>query len=229
MNPQTKKVSWGLITIAVISFFGTCAYSTWKTQRYAERFYKDALRLELGKATADDVLKLAKSSHGKLLAFQPCLSGGGNCVGTVFFEDLWLHRLRLAPATAFGCRFTIQDYKLRNRWMEMESGASRVAFVNEGTSRDVYPAPVQLNPEQKDFRIIQDLPSGFIGVWMTPNTPADLRNLAYNFNFDCLVRVGGCKSVEQMLPILGRKDLYRGQSEPWLNEETPPKGNPGKT
>jgi hypothetical protein len=224
MRAKKMKIFVWLIAAPTFLFICICSYSSWKTKRDAARFYKDALNLELGNATPDDVLKLARSTHGKLLLFQPCLSGGGNCVGIVYFENLWLHRLHVAPATVFGCRFTFRNYKLQNRWIRMESGASASvpdwgAFVNEGISRDVYPAPVEITPEQKYLRIIQGFPLGYVGVWITPDTPADLRKLAYNFNFGCLTKLGGCKTVEEMLPILSRKDLYRDPGKPWLHEK----------
>ncbi len=226
MKLLTKKALGEVAALTFILFLGTLRYATRNTERNAERFYRDALRLEVGNATSEDVLRLAKSSGGNLLSFQPCLSGGGDCIGTVFFENLWLHRLHLAPPVAFGCRFTIRDYRLRNRWIEMESSAGQDAptwgaFVNEGTSKDFYPAPVKLSPDQKYFRIIQGFPAGFVGVWLAPNTPADLKSLAYNFNFDCLVKIKGCRTVEEMLPVLARKDLFGSQDETWLDYASP--------
>jgi hypothetical protein len=109
--------------------------------------------------------------------------------------------------------------------MEIESVAGSNlpalgAFVNEGVSRDYYPAPVLLDPQQKYFRIINGLPAGYVGVWLTPETPVDLRKLADDFNFGCLSKLGGCKTVDEMLSVLERKDLYHGQDQPWLQEKT---------
>jgi hypothetical protein len=82
----------------------------------------------------------------------------------------------------------------------------RQVFVNEGKTTQGVVGGVNSTLQEKFFKIRLSPGVGF-GVLLTPEAPENLRKLAYNFNFNCLSKIGGCKEYEEMLPILGRKDL----------------------
>jgi len=215
MTARSKVLSYTILAMALV-LIGLCAYSVKKTQHDAERFFQAAQDLEIAQTTAKDILRLAESSQGRSDNFDPCLSGGANCVGNVIFTNPWLRRLHLAPQTFFVCRFEIRDYKLRSRWFEMTySGVG--AFLFEGSSTQTVPNEVQHKPQERYFKISGGHPAGYLGVMITHEAPVDLRKLAYRFNFSCLSRLGGCRDYEQMLPVLARKDLYWGE-DPWKHE-----------
>lgn len=223
MKPQTKKFAWSF-TLMLVVLIGWCWLTTLRTRRKAERFFQDAQRLEIGHATADQVLGLVYSAHQRTNGgFAACLSGAGECTGTVFFDNVWLYRLHLAPIMVFAYRFDIEDYKLQERWIEMiysnDGLGERGTFVHEGNST-AWPDETLRKPEEKYFRISGGRPSGYLGVLITPQTPLNLRRIAYNFNFSCLSKIGGCKVYEEMLPALAQGDLYWGQ-DPWMHEFRP--------
>lgn len=223
MQPRVKKFGWSLALI-LTGLTAWCWWTTWQTRRAAEQFFQAAQQLDIGGATANQVLSLVHSAHRRTNGgFAPCLSGEGECTGTVFFDNIWLYRLHLAPAMAFACRFDIRDHKLQERWMEMVSSndgrGERGTFVHEGKGT-TFPGETLRNPEEAYFRVSGGHPSGYFGIFITPQTPLDLRRIAYNFNFACLSKLGGCRVYEDMLPALARKDLYRGQ-DPWTHEFNP--------
>ena len=75
-------------------------------------------------------------------------------------------------------------------------------FVNEGKTTQLFRDRDQAQTlEQRYFRIGVG-PSGYLGVMMTPDAPPDLQTAATKFNLHCLNRIGGCKTREQMLPLL---------------------------
>jgi|GEM_PF-5123117 len=212
------------LAAVVLLLIATCWYITWKTKRRAERFFQEAQRLEIGRSTPEDVFRLVKSSHQRTNGgfVDACLSDG-ECTGTVYFDNRWLHRVHLAPLMAFLCRFDIKDHRLQERWLEVvysdDGKGEKGAFLHDGDTT-TWPGEVLRKPEQKFFNVSGGRPSGYLGIFITPQTPPDLRELASDFNFDCLTRLGGCKTYEEMLPALKRKDLYWGQ-DPWVHEENP--------
>jgi hypothetical protein len=213
-----KLISLTSVAI-VLSLLGLCCYTTWKTQTDAVQFSQKAQRLEIGRANSGEVLKLVKSSDRRTNGgFDSCLPVG-ECTGTVYFDNIWLHRTHLAPLTSFSCRFDIENGILRERWLEMTSSNSgtgeKGTFVHEGMTTTFIGEMIR-SPEEAYFKISGGRPARYLGVMVTPSTPADLRALAYNFNFNCLSKLGGCKTFEDMLPVLKRSDLYWGQ-DPWLH------------
>ena len=215
MNHLIKSVL-AFIAVIVILGIGVCAYFTNRTRIEAEHFSRNARTLELRRATWSDVSGIIYNSHGKTYGFDPCRVGDGQCAGTIVFGSRWLHLLRLAPQVSFYCQFGIKDYHLNYRSCAMASYRTTAhsvadwgAFVNEGQTTNLFSKEVEHTPDESLFKIAGLPSSEMLGVFITPETPGDLRALAYDFNFDCLSKIGGCKTVEEMLPILKRRDLER--------------------
>ncbi len=223
MNRYVKlAMAAALATAAILT--DTWGYRITSNRLQAESFFGEALRLEIGKASADDALSLVKSSgHRTDGGFARCLSGVPDCVGTVYFENYydnpWPFRLHLATPMAFLCRLDIENHKLLARSFEIvrAEDPNIGAFVREAVTTQLWPTEALHTPEEKYFRISGGYPSGYLGVLITPDVPIDLRKLAYGFNFSCLARLRGCKTPQEMLPVLSRKDLYWGQ-DPWVHE-----------
>jgi hypothetical protein len=216
-------IGGAILVVAIL--VGSWGYKITSNRLQAERFFTEALRLEIGKASADDALALVKSTGRRTDGgFVRCLSGAADCVGTVYFENYsknsWPFRLHVATPMAFLCRFDVENHKLVARSFEIvhAEGANTGAFVREAGTTQLWPSEVQRVPQEKYFKISLGYPSGYSGVLVTPDAPADLRKLAYNLNFSCLSRLRGCKAAEEMLPTLNRKDLYWGQN-PWVHQE----------
>ena len=222
-QPRAKKFAWSLALI-LAGLTVWCLWATWETKRAAKQFFLEAQQVEIGRATAGQVLRLVHSTHRRTNGgFAPCQSGEGECSGTVFFDNIWLYRLHLAPAVVFACRFDIKNNKLQERWVEMVSSndgrGERGTFVHEGNDTR-FGGNIPRNSEEAYFRVSGGHPAGYLGIFITPQTPPDLRRIAYEFNFACLSKIGGCHLYEEMLPALARTDLYRGQN-PWTHDVNP--------
>ncbi len=199
------RVKIGVSTLLVFVIFIACWWSIEKTKLDAERFFNKALLLKVDRSTVGDVLALVMVSGGTSYGFESCIKGQGGCIGTIYFENRLLRYLHVAPRTAFGARFGIEESKLTNIWFMMVSISGNYdweAFVDEGD-----------HPWDGKSFTFKTFSGSRFGVLMSPDAPNDIRKLAYNFNFDCLTKIGGCKTHQEMLPILNRKDLLGPQPE----------------
>lgn len=119
------------------------------------------------------------------------------------------YRLHFATAMGFRCSLTTVGFKLNDRFcMMMADGVSDTfTMVEEGNDAERHCNSEFLGPDNKYFKIMQ-IPTGFLVACVTPQTPPELKDLAYKFDFGCFSRLRGCATYEEMLPVLGRKDLY---------------------
>jgi hypothetical protein len=224
-----RIVMWSLLCISAILIIGIALgkYATDRARNQAEHFFRRAQTLQLRKSTWNDLTGIVHDSHGETYGFDPCRVGSGQCTGTIVFGNRWLRLLRLAPPVFFNCRFGIKDYHLHNRSCALVSYRKTSnsvvdwgAFVNEGETTNLFSKELEPTSSGRLFKI-GGLPSSeMLGVFITPETPADLRALAIDFNFDCLSKIGGCKTVEEMLPILKRRDLV-GWNALWNGSVAP--------
>jgi hypothetical protein len=197
----------------VFLLIGHWRYATRQNEKEAERFFQDAQCLQVGKATVDEVLELVASSHHRTNGgLHRCLLGASSCTVTVYFEnyehEAWLYRIHLASPMAFLGRFDIVDGKLQGRSLEMvrAEGGNLRTFISESQTESDWAYNPSRNPETRYLKTAVDHPGGYIGVRIAPDAPADIRKLAY-FNFQCLSKLRGCNTVEEMLPILKQRDL----------------------
>jgi hypothetical protein len=206
------KLSLAVVGLAILLSIGLWRYFTWINQRDAERFIAGARTLVIGKSTAADVEKLVKSASRWADPFMDCSpSGSGDCGGIVTFTNFspfrWPYRIHLARPMGLRCTVYTVRGKLQALLCYMSPGEIDYmdAFVQEGDG-PAYCA-TELNPENKFFKIRQ-VPTGHFGVCINGQTPPELRDLAFKFDFGCFSRLRGCATYEEMLPVLSRKDLY---------------------
>ena len=206
MKRAVKITSW-IAVVFLICLTGTWWYLVKKAEWDARLLFNQALRLKVGNTSLPEVLDLLNTAPGRKYGFEPCLAGLDGCTGTIYIANIWLFRFHLAPPIAFVTRFGISDNKLTNRELgvSLEGMYGKESYglvsVNERVSA----------PDRSAFKV-SGWSSGIL-VNMTTEAPENLKSLAYNFNFHCLVKIGGCKNYEEMLPILERKDLTG--SNPW--------------
>ncbi len=187
--------------VVLVPAVGIWCYRVKKTEWDAKNLYEQASRLQVGEASQEEVLALLRTAPGKKYGFEPCLAGLPGCIGTITIENTPLSRLRLAPQTAFGVRLGISGGKLTNRYLAMDVDQ----MFGRGTFCDTFVNERVTAPEIPVFRVEEV--SFHYGINMTTEAPRDLKRLAYNFNFSCLTKIGGCKAPEEILPILGSKDI----------------------
>jgi hypothetical protein len=202
-----------IIAIAILMAFSLWRYLTWRSQREAEHFISDMRSLEIGKSTAADLSNLIKSTSQLANGESICsTSGNGDCMGRVtftnFFPFHWRYSLHFTAPMAFRCwLYTISD-RLQSStcYMTPVRLGYMNAFVEDGDGEPSACTPA-LNPQNKYFKI-KEIPVGLLGACINAQTPLELRDLAYKFDFNCFSRLCGCRTFEGMLPILSRKDLY---------------------
>jgi hypothetical protein len=206
-----------ITAIAIILAFGAWRFFTWGNQRDAERFVTELRNLEVGKSTSADLSRLIKSTSRWASPIIDCSPDGkGNSVGIVTFGSLglfrWLYRLRFPAGMGFRCTIYTENDRLHDQLCVMSPAnmPAEFAFVQESVPKDdgsVGMCRSLLTSENKYFNISQ-IPTGFFGVCVTPQTPPELRDLAYKFDFNCFSRLRGCTTLEEMLPVLSRKKFY---------------------
>jgi hypothetical protein len=194
---------------AVIGFLvclaGVWSYLVKRAEWDARGLFRESLQLQVGNARAADVLDLVTNAPGEKYGFEPCLAGHVDCIGTIYVANTWLDRFYLARSSTFGARFVVTNNRLTNREFLMESHnvfhseASSFVFINEGMGGPGWPA----------FKAYRE--SNGVGVNMTTEAAEDMRKAAYDFNFGCLVKIGGCQTDGEMLPIVNRKDFIAPQ------------------
>jgi hypothetical protein len=206
------KLSISIIALTTLLAFGAWRLLTWKNRHDAERFVADMRALKIGKSTSSDLSKLIKSTSDLATASVFCAPDGkGNCVGIVTFGNTapfrWAYRLHFVVGVGFRCSIYTENDRFHDLFcfMTPANSSDTFAFVQEsdGTTGR---CSTQLTAENRYFRI-REIPTGFLGVCNTPQAPQELQDLAYKFDFGCFTRIHGC-SIEEMLPVLSRKDLY---------------------
>jgi hypothetical protein len=182
---------------AVYMALGVLAvWSANRTRRQAERFLRDFVSLQVGKSTLEDVRRLAKDHDGTESVVSPELAPAGcapDCrISSFWFESQWLYRLGLGPATAMVATLQTGGGRLIGRAIAIESTSewdSAVAVDERLLSRSGEPYNVRFRSMRPRWC-----------VEFTPAAPAELRRRAFALNLDCLSRIPGCKTKEQILP-----------------------------
>ncbi|MGH9467143.1 MAG: hypothetical protein ACRD1Y_07285 [Terriglobales bacterium] len=135
---------------------------------------------------------------------------GDNCLFQ--FQNVWLHRLRLAPRTEF-------SVMVRRVGSPGDPGGGRVGsldmamLVRAGSSSDsggaIASALMFDRMSERGFpdyaasiTIGSNGRAGRTVVRLSPRASARLRRLAREFNLGCLTRIGGCRTSRQLLPTV---------------------------
>ncbi|MGH9412349.1 MAG: hypothetical protein ACRD0Y_01285 [Terriglobales bacterium] len=137
---------------------------------------------------------------------------GDNCLFQ--FQNVWLHRLRLAPRTEF-------SVMLRRQGSESDAGGGVVGamdmamLVSPDAPSDAGGAIASamvfdhidadgLPPYDASITFGSNGKPGRTVVRMSPHASAHERRAAREFNLGCLTRIGGCRTSRQLLPTVWR-------------------------
>jgi len=203
MPRPSKLAMWILGWVILLS--GISLYVVAQPERDAKRLWQDARAMKFGSSSVEEVLRYGRGPRRLTDAFQPCQEESDSCDETIAVKNEWLNRLHLAPDVGFGVRFIFENHKLAAMNFVM-------GVVGNGLDRQVIVEDEPASPNKPAFVIRHFYQGESYGVEMTEDAPARLRQLAYEFNFHCLSGIGGCKTFEDMLPILGRKDLISSET-----------------
>ena len=171
----------------------------------AVKLLKDLDRVQVERTHFDQVEQLARRFPG----YAACV--GDNCLFQ--FENLWLHRLHLAPLTEFtvmvqrggdaeapggGQVEAIDMAMLVSHGFAGDgdgSGAIASALVFDHAALmpggPPYEASIRLQANGRPDRTV---------VRLSPGASAGERRRAREFNLRCLTRLGGCRNSHQLLP-----------------------------
>jgi hypothetical protein len=171
-------------------------WSANRTRRQAEHFLRDFVSLEVGKSRLEDLRRLAEQHGGTEAVVPPELAPAGcapDCrTFSFWFESLWLHRLGLGPATAVVAGLQTGGGRLLSRAIIIESTAewdSAVDVSEDLSSRSGKSYSIRFRSMRPRWC-----------VEFTPEAPAELRRQAFAVNLNCLSRIRGCKTKEEILP-----------------------------
>jgi hypothetical protein len=208
----SQRVLFG-ITAVVAAFAVALIAATLNTKRNAEALLSELEHVQVGQAGSEEVQAIATrfSSH--------VLKGSGSCTPTecnltLGFENAWLRRLHLAPATTFGAVLLVRSGRVYylNAAMALYS-RSEVISASTTLSEEDYAQPAYSVVTRRglDNHPWQAL------VHLTPEATASQHKLAFLFNLACLDKIGGCKDSSDLLPMIWRQGQASGAS---LNPES---------
>lgn len=199
-----RELAFVLIVGAPVLLFFLVA----RPRANASRLLKRLANVEVSRSHFQQVEKLA----GQFSGFSTC--SGDNCVFQ--FQNIWLHRLHLAPVTEFtvlarrsglatdpgGGEVGALDLAMLVR---SDSGAITSAMVFDRPLID--PGPRAATPGATpnasfDASITFDAQgrAGRTIVLLAPTASARQRLRARAFNLACLTSLGGCKTSRDLLP-----------------------------
>jgi flagellar basal body-associated protein FliL len=114
-----------------------------------------------------------------------------------------LYRLRIASPTMVGTTITMRDGELRYIILTMFTGK------NPNTTAGVWVQEWFDSGTASDFRVsVKDRPRK-ASVEFSSRVPEPERQKAFALNTSCLIRLGGCRSAEDILPGVWRLDIKR--------------------
>jgi hypothetical protein len=188
-----------LILPAVLIVLLAAAVLAWvsiRTVHEASLFFEEMQRLSPDTLTNNDAKRLADRFHSYMLPQQQECTDA-ECEYGFRFDNSVLAALKLAP------------YLRLNGGIKLENG--KLALL--GAVFHQYPEP-QFDVSVLEFRSAPELPSfnarlverndapNFITVKMTGAAQPNERKAAFTFNTNCLARLRGCRSLEQIVPEL---------------------------
>jgi hypothetical protein len=198
MSVGSKRIAifgLGMVLISLV----VIRYEAMKTERDSRGLLQDSLKLRVGVSSAQEVLAIIHGPGRVTDGFEECVAGHGDCYGNVAVRNRFLNLLHLAPDVGLGACFGIQNHILIFRHLQM------VAII-DGIDRHSFVTEEQAYIEKPPFRVIRSNNHTYLGIFMTPSAGDEFRRRVTDFNLRCLSKIGGCKTFEEMLPILGRED-----------------------
>ena len=204
---KSKRVFVGIIAVAA-AVVVTLIAATLNTKKDAAALLSELEHVQVGQASFEEVQAIARrfSSH--------VLKGTGSCTPTecnltLDFENVWLRRLHLAPATTFGAVLLVRSGRVYylGAGMTLYLGSEVISASTtmfEGDHRR--PAYSVVTKRGLDNRPWQAL------IHLTPEATPSQHKVAFLFNLGCLDKIGGCKDSSDLLPMVWQRGEDSGAS-----------------
>jgi len=247
--PITRFICYLLIGLAAVAVLAISAeeVSNRIYRRRAERLLQDVRQLQVGKSTFEDARALILRHHGGVSTYDHTPCSPAHCTLDVtlkhfpFFIELWGrfltpqmgdYLLRLLPALGLqdglgGANVTVDrgivthlDYAVFVRGKGGEVLGRRASEFKE------VPKYLQDGMGQRSYHVGWfniTTPGGGEGIdsTLTAQANTEERKRAYDFDFGCLTKSGGCTSLCQFAPTAFADLVKESGQMPWLDEHDP--------
>lgn len=184
---------WGLVIVVVAS---TILYVfITPPRRNLDRFLKQVATVELGKTKLDDWRKQVERDR---ISNVSLYYNQGVWVVEWRGEDNFLRRLRLAPRTVVSASVGFKEGVASEIYVIIEVGYGEVESLEDivVVVRQSMDNASACDPHYHVARKYGEQ----VGVGMGPCVNPQERARAFAINTSCLTRIGGCKTVESILP-----------------------------
>jgi len=218
-----RRTTLYVLILALLFGAGFSARLVIRTRRAAEAFLKRTERLAVGVTTYKEANEILEPYAKYLSRSGECTTN--HCILLFGFKNSFLSSLHLAPATEFGGSLVFENGFLWERITYLCQGTCCVDHIIEGK---ILVAPA--DPSSPDFSLVlQRGEDGFPwkgGVMLTPKATVQQRHDAYSFNLNCLSKLGGCKTAEELLPAIWKQYGSGGPSFALSSPHTKPENFP---
>lgn len=196
---NSNKIAFQVLVGVLFLMLFTCGTIFWHTIRardVARSLLRDVGALQVGQATFADTQRIsARYSRYLMPSSEPCTPT--SCHLAFGFDNRWLSRIGLTPLTTFTAQLQVSNGKVT--WIElmMATRPATKVFVEE------FPAGTQASAYVANDKLIMahSLPRAIlITIQLTPDADPLQKKAALAFELDCLIKLGGCKYGEEMLP-----------------------------
>jgi len=247
--PITRFICYLLMGLAVVavSAISVEEVSTRIYRRRAERLLHDLRQLQVGKSTFEDARAVIARYGGGVSRYDRTPCSPAHCTLDVglkhypFFIEHWPRYL--SPGMQYRVLRVFPPLGLQDGWggaavrvdRGIVAGLSFAVFVRgsggwvlgrntvEGVA---VPKNLQDRMGQRAYyldwlNITTEGGGEWIEARLTPQANEEERNRAYDFDFDCLTRWGGCTSLCQLSPAAFADYVKETGRMPWLDEHDP--------
>jgi hypothetical protein len=236
----------GLVAVAVLAL-SVAEVSTRISRRRAERLLHDLRQLQVGKSTFEDARAVIVGHGGGVPPYDHSGCSAAHCTFVVglthypLLTRLW-GRYSSIEAEYYALRalppLGLQDWEsgadvrvdggivthIGYRVFVRGSGGwvlGYIAVEDRAAAKHLRDLMGQRPYYVHWFNITTVGGGEGIQSTLTPQANAEERNHAYDFNYDCLTRVGGCTSLCQIAPLAFADYVKETGRMPWLDEHDP--------
>ena len=184
-----------VVAFAILVLLVTAAlYRAIEQPRWqAAKLLRQTQALQIGQTPFSRIEQLVAEYPGRNTCYEDDCS--------VRFDNVWMHRLDLAPVTQLQVILHRRESRLAGINMAMmvvdkslQQQPLATAMVFDGPQQGGSPAWRAVITDDASRRPVKTF------VQMSPQASADQRTAAFGFNLDCLTRRGGCQTSRDLLP-----------------------------
>ena len=199
-----RRTSWTAMIVAFIVFVVVCSYFISEPRREVTRFITEAAAVQVHTTTLGEFRNRLEQAH-----FRGAHEAEIEGMRHVSFakENTLLYRLHLAPRTVIGATVSFEGGTASEIYLRVEvvhrgeygprpegPGAVVSESTDSGKCRQHYDVEVKKRYGVGDRY--------WVTVGMDPCVSPQDRAKAFAVNTGCLTKIGGCKTVEDLLPAV---------------------------